>query len=118
MQWDGIDDLRVYVIGPIRTGGDMFVGTRNAIDAGDRLMAEGIFPFIPHLDCFWHLVYPHDEAFWLKWDFAWLRTCHAILRLPGASNGGDKEEAFAKTLGIPVFHSVEELLAWRATQKK
>ena len=77
------EDIRVYVIGPLRTGGDMFVGTRNAIDAAETLMQMGFIPFVPHLDSFWHLVYVHPEEFWLKWDFAWIRTCHAAFRLSG-----------------------------------
>lgn len=116
MEWDGSEDCRVYVIGPLQTGGDMITGTKNAVDMGTVLANIGYIPFIPHLSSFWHYLHPAEPAFWLKQDFAWLRVCHAVLRLPGASNGGDKEEALARSLGIPVFRSVEELNAWRSSK--
>lgn len=32
------------------------------------------------------------------------------LRLPGESSGADREEEFARKLGIPVFYSISELI--------
>jgi len=51
---------------------------------------------------------------WYKMDLAFVRRSDAILRLPGESIGAEAEVAEAKKHGIPVFHSVEEVLAWGA----
>ena len=102
------------------------------------LMAAGLAPFCPHWSCYaggchdgWY--YGEDEvedtrrgvlsvaaaqptaathADWLALDFAWLDVCDAVLRLPGDSDGADKEVAHAQERGIPVFTSIEELVAW------
>jgi len=52
------------------------------------------------------------HADWLKVDFEFIRRCDAVLRLPGESVGAEAEIAEAKRLGIPVFYSGEELIAW------
>lgn len=54
------------------------------------------------------------HADWLKVDFEFIRRCDAVLRLPGESVGADAEIAEAKRLGIPVFVSVEDVIAWSA----
>lgn len=48
---------------------------------------------------------------WLDMDFAWVEVCHAVLRLPGESKGADMETEFATSRGIPVFHSIDDLMA-------
>jgi len=47
-----------------------------------------------------------------QWDFAWLRRCDAILRLPGHSPGADREMAAAAEQGIPAFGSVDAVIEW------
>lgn len=54
------------------------------------------------------------HADWLTVDFEFIRRCDAVLRLPGESVGADAETAHASELGIPVFHSVGEVIAWAA----
>ena len=49
---------------------------------------------------------------WLAIDLAWVAVCEAVVRLPGESGGADMETAEARRLGIPVFESVAELVAW------
>ena len=49
---------------------------------------------------------------WLAVDFAWIRVCDAVLRLPGESVGADMETAEAKRLGIPVFESIDDIVRW------
>jgi hypothetical protein len=51
----------------------------------------------------------------MELDFGWVRRCDAVLRLPGASSGADREVALAERLGLPVFGSVDEVLTWAAT---
>ncbi len=50
------------------------------------------------------------EAY-LEMDFAWIAVCSALVRLPGVSKGADMEVEEAGRLGIPVFNSVESLIA-------
>lgn len=77
----------------------------------DKLLAAGLVPFVPHLTMLWDAISPHPYADWLAYDLHWLRVCHAVLRLPGESNGADKECEEAERLGIPVFHSLDAILS-------
>jgi len=101
--------IRVYITGPY-TKGDVAQNVHAAIQAGDRLAQAGLFPFIPHLTHFWHLLYSHDWKFWLAQDFVWLEACDVLLRLPGESNGADLEVQRARELGMTVYWSVEAIL--------
>ena len=101
---------RVYVSGPI-TLGDLEENVNRAIDAADQLLRAGFHPFVPHLDAHWHARYPHEHHEWLALDMAWLPVCDALIRLPGPSAGADIEVQFAAEHGIPVYSSVEDLIA-------
>lgn len=48
---------------------------------------------------------------WYGLDLPWVEVAHAVLRLPGESRGADGEVAHAEKFGIPVFHSVQELIS-------
>jgi hypothetical protein len=100
---------RVYVAGPY-TQGDVAINVRNAYAAADQLANAGIAPFVPHHTHFWHLLFPRPYEEWLKLDLAFLPSCDALLRLPGASNGADGEVAAARALGIPVFTDAGSLI--------
>lgn len=99
---------RVYVAGPY-TNGDVAINVRNAYEAASRLADLGFAPFVPHATHFWHVIFPRPYEFWLDLDAQFLPCCQAVLRLPGPSNGADKEVDLARTLGIPVFTEIEEL---------
>lgn len=99
----------VYLSGPITGSGDRMQNARKAIDAADELMRLGYAVICPNLNDFWQLVYQHEYEEWLAMDFEYVRRCDAVLRLPGDSSGADREVAFAKGAGIPVYYSVEEL---------
>lgn len=102
---------RVYVAGPIRLG-PRPQNIRAAILAGEKLRQAGFAPYVPHVNELWAIVTPVEEEEWLELDFEWLAVCDALLRLPGVSAGSDREEQFARLNGIPVFHTMEGLLAW------
>jgi len=106
---------KVYVAGPY-TLGDVCLNVRNAIQAGNELADQGLIPFVPHLSHFWHMLCPRPYDFWLDYDNQFLPDCDALLRLPGESSGSDKEVALAMSLGIPVFHSIEEVFLWERSQ--
>lgn len=109
--------MKVYVAGPMgpEDGPLRSENIRRGKEAGIKLALEGHSPFIPHL---WDsLVGMEGESSIdyeskLRMDFDWLAVCGCMLRLPGVSPGADRERTFADSLGIPVFDTMEELLAW------
>lgn len=103
---------KVYVAGPISKG-DHPRNLRQAIDAGLTLLKLGYSPYVPHLDFLMALIEPSVFTYEivLPWDLDWLKECDAVLRLPGESKGADIEEEFAYKHGIPVFSSLNDLLA-------
>ena len=103
---------RVYLAGPYSTG-DVAVNVRNAMAAWHLLWDLGFDPYCPHLTHFLHLHRPLRYESWLEYDSGWLEVCEAVLRLPGKSNGADRECGKATDLNIPVFDSIAELTAWR-----
>lgn len=98
----------IYVAGPYSQG-DPVLNTRKAIEAGERLIALGFVPFIPHVTLLWHLVSPHDIDFWYNYDNEWIKKCDALLRLPGDSKGADAEVNLAFALGLHVYFSIDNL---------
>lgn len=100
----------VYVAGPYSSP-DPAVNTANAIKVATQLLDLGYVPFCPHLCHLWHLVNPRPYEDWLDYDNQWITKCEVLLRMPGASSGADKEMALAAKLGVPVVHSLEQLLA-------
>jgi len=100
---------KIYIAGPY-TQGDVAMNVRNAFEAANRLADLGFAPFVPHGTHFWHMMFPRPYEFWLELDRQFLPCCDGLLRLPGNSNGANKEVEVAKELGIPIFHSIEELV--------
>jgi hypothetical protein len=99
---------KIYVAGPY-TKTDPCINTNRAIQIGNRIWDRGLVPFIPHLSHFWHSVTPRPYAQWLEYDNEWVPLCDAVLRFPGESSGADAEVVLAKSHGIPVFMSEEDL---------
>lgn len=101
---------KIYVAGPY-TKGDVAVNVHSAFQAANDLADLGFAPYVPHATHFWHLMFPRPYEFWLQLDNEFLPHCDAVLRIPGESNGADKEVALAERLGIPVFHDIEQVNA-------
>ena len=120
---------RVYIAGPISKG-DLAANIRQGTEAFRDLAKAGYAPWCPQWSCFSHAPSPMDSLHgraavsvigtaqggidlahgdWLAVDLAWVAVADAVLRLPGESTGADAEVAEAKRLGVPVFHSIEEL---------
>lgn len=102
--------VHVYVAGPY-SNPDPVENTHRAVLAGERLYAEGFFPVVPHITMVQHLIVPHEPAHWYERDLHALSRCDALLRLPGFSTGADDEVQFAQRHGIPVYFSIEQLIA-------
>lgn len=100
--------MKIYVAGPI-TKGDQFQNVRRAMNSATALLNLGHSPFVPHLTCMWHMIHPQDYERWLSYDFEWILACDAVLRIDGESLGADREVAFAKEHGLPVYFSIAEL---------
>jgi hypothetical protein len=108
--------LKVYIAGPYSKG-DVEANVRVAIDHANILLSFGYAPYVPHLNHFWNSVHKHSYEDWMALDLEFLRTCHALLRIPGKSPGADREVEEARKLGIQVYRGLEELLtetAWGA----
>lgn len=103
---------RVYVSGPYTSNPK--ANTHHTIQEAQRLLQAGYAPMVPHLTHYWGEVVGQEvnpyEA-WLELDLAWVPMADAVVRLPGKSEGSDRETALAKDWGIPVYASVDELLA-------
>jgi hypothetical protein len=131
---------RIYIAGPISLG-NLAENVNRATAAFVSLGKEGLAPFAPAWSVYskpcstvTRLIAVADtdvldptqcvcigtrngnsemvHSDWLDIDLAWVSVADAVLRLPGESKGADTEVAHARSLGIPVFQSVEEVIAW------
>lgn len=101
--------IRVYVAGPIGANDEGRAARIEAAGAaGIQLLLKGFAPFVPHLWAAANLnadgVASYEQ--WMDYDFAWLRQCQMVLRIPGDSPGADREVAEAQRLGLPVVYTV------------
>lgn len=101
--------IKVYVASPY-TLGDVAVNVKAQMEAADELMNLGFAPFVPLYSHFQHMAYPRPYEDWIKFDKAWVLSCDALYRFGGESKGADGEVDLAKSVGIPVFYSIEDLI--------
>jgi hypothetical protein len=104
---------RIYISGPMLTSGNPYLNVRHGIQVGTLLMKRGYYPFIPQLTAMWEIAAHEEFTYedWMALDFESIGMADMLLRLPGDSRGADREVAEARRLGIPVYYSVETLLA-------
>lgn len=105
------DGIRVYVAGPISKG-DTEWNVLCALTTAEKLLKEGMIPYVPHLTVYWNRIYQHSWEEWLNMDEQWLLLCDALIRIAGESRGAEREEKFAASYGIPVFHTIGALKKW------
>lgn len=101
---------RVYISGPM-TKGDRIANLAAGLEVYRTLIDAGYSPLCPHLTFFVGDILPQPHGVWLAIDLPWVAVSHAVLRLPGESVGGDMETAAAEKYGVPVFRSLDDLLA-------
>ncbi len=112
---------RCYIAGPISKG-NLGLNIQQARDAFMALARADLAPMAPQLHCYLDAHFGMallsinpgglGHAVWLQIDLPWVAVSDCVLRLPGESVGADMEVAEADRLGIPVFHSIEEVVAW------
>lgn len=110
------DIVRVYIAGPYTGDGSHVAkeaNTKNGIKVFHDLLDLGFKPFLPHLTHFADLVKVRPYQDWMDLDLVYLAVCDALLLIPGESPGARIELDFCRTVGIPVFNSVEELCAFK-----
>lgn len=98
----------IYVSGPMTTG-QLTKNIHHGCHFGTLLMRAGYLPILPHVNVLWEMIQPATDTEWLAQDFEHIRYCDAVLRIPGASIGGDLEVEWAGRLCIPVYFDVETL---------
>lgn len=112
----------VYIASPY-TAGDQAQNVRFQLKVWNLLVDNGrVTPIAPLWSHFQHLHQPRPYDSWVAYDNEIISRCDACLRLAAfdASNGyhqhesrgADAEVALFKSLGRPVFFSIEEMLRW------
>lgn len=92
----------LYIAGPY-TNPDPVINTHRAARFATAVWDLGVWvPFVPHLSLLWHMVTPRNVDHWYELDLHQMAHCDAIVRLPGASSGADKELAKAIEWGLQV----------------
>jgi hypothetical protein len=109
----------VYVSGPFSNGSTASASQRRANvqraeSVGRALANAGFNPHVPHAAT----VHLEDSTMTYE-DFLGLDLsiiaawAEAVYRMPGESVGADREVAFAKQLGLPVFDNLADIVRWR-----
>lgn len=91
----------VYVAGPVTS--DPYGCVAKACHAFTDLRRLGLVPFLPQLSVLAEMVRPRTYDDWLAYDLDVIDHCAALVRLPGASPGADREVDHATSIGLPVF---------------
>lgn len=91
------------------TLGDVAVNVRESLLMADKIEAAGFMVYAPLLSHFRHMISPHEYEYWLDRDLEWLLRCDCVLRMPGESEGADREVRAAEICNIPVYYSIEQL---------
>ena len=100
--------VAVFISGPYGTG-NKEDNLNNVVEASNKLIDMGFVPVIPH---FYHYIeIKHEKPYdvWMECALNLLERSDIYLRLPGESPGADKEEAFADTLDMAKYYSIDEL---------
>lgn len=117
----------IYIASPY-TRGDQAMNVRCQLAWWDTLFSRGFTPIAPLWSHFQHLHAPRPYGDWVVYDNRIIPLCDACLRVdaecysPGVeyvqreSTGADAEVSLFRSLGKPVFFSLEELEKWRDEQ--
>ena len=109
---------RVYVAGPYSANNiiDCLENMRKGMRAGVEVFLAGYAPWVPWHDFHHQLMFRDGESLsvndYYEMSMAWLVVSDAVLVLPGwlKSKGTVAEVDKASRLGIPIFHSLGDLI--------
>jgi hypothetical protein len=122
---------RVFIAGPTRDG-DLENNLTEADRVYVRLLQCGFAPYAPQrgtlcktaacvhgvtLSAARQSTPGVTSRQWAANENAWLAACQFVIRLRGPSEEADAWVEFANARGIKVFHSVDELLAFRSADR-
>ena len=106
----------VYVAGPFRgpSAWDIEQNIRRAEELALEVWRAGMACLCPHTNTRFFQNAAPDHV-WLDGDLELLARCDAVLMTPNwhRSAGASAEREHALSRGIPVFYSLDELVAWR-----
>lgn len=101
----------VYVSGPITTGGNVPVNVRRGIEAAVELMDHGFVVICPHEKAFgMEMLSPRSYEEWMQYDFRCIDASDVVYRMPEPSHGGDREVEYARSIGVPVYCDINQLV--------
>lgn len=99
----------VYISGPI-TKGNKNHNIFQAMEAHQRLLLLRFSVIDPMPSMLYPFNNEIEHQAWLENDLPHVRVASAVLRLPGESLGAEMECLYAEQCGVPIYHSIEELL--------
>ena len=100
---------KVYIASPY-TKGDVAVNVRRQLEVANELMDIECCPIVPLFTHFQHMMFPRPYEDWMAIDMEKIKGCDYLMRLEGESSGADREVEFAKSLGIRVVRSVQDII--------
>lgn len=108
----------VYVSGPMTTGDNFPVNIRRGIEVAVLLMDRGYVVICPHEKALgMEMLAPRSYEDWMRYDFLCVQASDCVFRMsdgfgnPLPSKGADREVEFARAHGIPVYYSLDTLIA-------
>ncbi len=89
------------------------LNVRRAMEYATQLRDAGFAVVLPHLSHYWDKRHRAPYKVWIDMDLAFIPRCDVMLRTPGKSSGASREVLRSRAVSVPVFFSVEEIIAWR-----
>ncbi len=113
----------VVYIASAYTKGDTAINVRFQSETFDRLLSSGlVIPVAPLWSHAQHMMFPRPYEDWIKYDNALIPLYDACVRLTseytpvgyrqGESSGADNEASLFRSLGKPVFLSIDSVYDW------
>ncbi len=103
--------IKVYIASKY-SHGNLLSNVKFQMSYANTLMGYNLTPIIPLLSHYQNTYLHRPYEDWLAHDLELIAIVDILLRMPGISPGADKEVAHARSLEIPVAHSIPELLTY------
>lgn len=103
----------IYIASPYTNYYDKQDAVNVQIDTFAKLLELGHEPIAPVLSHYVDQRHPASYERRLQWCLAMVGVSDVLLRLPGDSDGADREVAEARRLGKPVVHGISEIAPYK-----